>query len=79
MHDIEKRADIDHLMSVFYERAFADELIGHIFTDVARLDLVTHLPIIGDFWESLLFGTPAYTKHGRNPMLIHGELHSKYP
>jgi hemoglobin len=77
MADIETRADIDRLMHAFYARALDDDVIGYIFTDVARLDLEHHLPIIGDFWESLLFGTPAYSKHGRNPLLVHRELHEK--
>ena len=77
LRDVESRADIDRLMQVFYERALGDEVIGYIFTDVAKLDLEHHLPIIGDFWESVLFGTPAYQKHGRNPMVVHKDLHSK--
>jgi len=75
--DVESRSDIDRLMQVFYERALGDPVIGYIFTDVAKLDLEHHLPIIGDFWESLLFGTPAYQRHGRNPMLVHKDLHLK--
>jgi len=55
--DVETRADIDDLINRFYARAFKDETIGYIFTDVAKLDLERHLPIIGDFWETLLFGT----------------------
>ncbi|HEX6124368.1 MAG TPA: group III truncated hemoglobin [Pyrinomonadaceae bacterium] len=77
MADIETRADIDELMRVFYARALVDDVIGYIFTDVAKLDLEHHLPIIGDFWESLLFSTPAYSKNGRNPLLVHRELHEK--
>jgi hemoglobin len=75
--DIETRADIDQLMHVFYEQAMSDPVIGYIFTDVAHLDLEHHLPIIGDFWESLLLGTPAYAKHGRNPLQVHKELNAK--
>ena len=77
--DIENREDIDLLMRRFYAVAMADDLIGHIFTDVAKLDLEGHLPVIGDFWESLLFGTPVYARHGRSPMVVHGELYAKYP
>lgn len=77
LKDVESRADIDRLMEIFYQRALGDDVIGYIFTDVAKLDLEHHLPIIGDFWESLLFGTPAYQKHGRNPMLVHKDLHAK--
>ena len=75
--DLETRADIDDLMNRFYARALTDETIGHFFTTVVKLDLEHHLPIIGDFWESLLFGTKVYQKHGRNPLQVHGELNQK--
>jgi len=77
--DIGTRADIDDLMNHFYARAISDETIGYIFTDVAKLDLEHHLPIIGDFWETLLFGTGNYQKHGRNPLQVHAVLHQKSP
>lgn len=77
MKDIETREDIDILMEEFYKRAFADEKIGYIFTDVVKLDLEKHLPIIGDFWDSLLLGAKNYQKHGRNPLQIHGEINQK--
>ncbi len=79
MKDIETRADIDDLMNRFYARAMTDEIIGYIFTDVAKLDLEKHLPVIGDFWETLLFASGDYQKHGRNPLLVHGELNEKTP
>lgn len=78
-HDIEDRADIDLLMERFYEKAIKDETIGYIFTDVAKLDLKHHLPIIGDFWETLLFQSGNYQKHGRNPLQVHGEINKKSP
>jgi hemoglobin len=77
--DIENREDIDFLMREFYSEAMYDEMIGYIFTDVAKLDLDHHLPIIGDFWETMLFRTGNYSKHGRNPMQVHGELNEKEP
>jgi len=73
--DIENRGDIDRLMHVFYERALIDDVIGYIFTDVAHLDLESHLPIIGDFWETLLFRAGDYASHGRNPLEVHRQLH----
>ena len=77
--DIENRADIDQLMHEFYARAMSDDVIGYIFTDVAKLDLDHHLPIIGDFWETLLFRTGDYGRHGRNPLQVHGVLAEKSP
>ncbi|HMS08405.1 MAG TPA: group III truncated hemoglobin [Pyrinomonadaceae bacterium] len=79
LSDIKDRADIDLLMWHFYSRALADPVIGYIFTDVAKLDLEHHLPIIRDFWETLLFRTGNYARHGRTPLFVHGELHQKSP
>ena len=79
MTDISSRADIDVLMRDFYRRAMSDPLIGCLFTDVAQLDLEHHLPVIGDFWESTLFGTGVYARHRRNPLLIHAALDAKEP
>ena len=78
-HDIDTREDIDLLMREFYSEAMSDELIGYLFTDVAKLDLDVHLPIIGDFWESMLFQTGAYQKHGRNPLQVHAKLDAMEP
>jgi len=77
MKDIENREDIDALMQEFYKRALADDTIGFIFTDVMKLDLEHHLPVIGDFWESLLLGAGNYHRHGRNPMRVHQEINNK--
>ena len=77
--DIEDREDIDRLMRSFYSRAMTDRQIGYIFIDVARLDLESHLPLICDFWESILFQTGAYARHGRNPLQIHAALDEKTP
>ena len=52
--DIETRAAIDALMQTFYGKAMTDEVIGRFFTEVVPLDLEQHLPVIGDFWESVL-------------------------
>ena len=75
--DIESRADIDALMESFYGTAMSDPVIGHFFTEVVQLDLAHHLPVIGDFWESTLFGAGNYSRHRRNPLLIHAAMHQK--
>lgn len=60
----------------FYAQAVPDPVIGHLFTDVAQLDLEAHLPTITAFWEGVLFGTGPYTG---NPMAVHHALHAKHP
>ena len=77
--DLKDRTDIDRLMNAFYSKVLTDPVIGYIFTDVAKLDLDHHLPIIGDFWETLLFRTGDYSRHGRNPLAVHKELDAKTP
>ena len=77
--DIESRADIDQLMHHFYAKAMHDAEIGHFFTEAVRLDLEEHLPVIGDFWESMLLGSDVYRRRGRSPLLVHHQLHQKSP
>jgi hemoglobin len=74
--DIESRADLERLVRDFYTRAMADPVIGFIFTDVARLDLEAHVPVITDFWETILLGGRSYRGGAFRP---HAELHDKVP
>lgn len=72
--DIEDRSDIADLVETFYRRAFEDDLLGPIFTDVAHLDLDRHLPIMCDFWETVLFRAGLYQ---RNAFGVHVALNAK--
>jgi len=71
--DIETRADIDDLLTEFYKIVMFDGELEHHFVD---LDLRTHLPVIADFWEKVLFGNPVYFG---NPVAVHQILHSRSP
>jgi truncated hemoglobin YjbI len=70
--DIRDRDDIAQLIEAFYTRAFADPVLGPIFTDVAQMDLAAHMPIMCDFWETVLFQAG---KYGRNAFSVHLDLH----
>lgn len=74
--DIRTREDVRRLVRAFYALATTDEVIGPIFTDVARLDLDRHLPVMDDFWESLLLGARSY---GGGAMAKHLELNRRAP
>ena len=76
IRDLRDRADIRELVEAFYRRAFADPLIGPIFTDVASMDLDHHLPIMCDFWETVLFRAGLYR---RNALQLHLALNAAYP
>jgi hemoglobin len=72
--DISDRNDILELLRDFYGRAFRDELLGPVFVDVARMDLDAHLPVICDFWETVLFHAGSYR---RNALAPHQRLHAR--
>jgi hemoglobin len=71
MHDILTQADIAELIDAFYKKVVADDVIGYLFTDVVHLSWEEHIPIMNDFWGSMLLGAGTYR---RNPMLKHIEL-----
>ena len=72
--DIENRADLERLLEVFYRKVFKDDLISHFFTEVVPLNLETHIPVITDFWESVLLDGRGYRK---NVMEIHLNISEK--
>ncbi len=74
--DITDRKDIELLVDIFYERLLKDDSINYIFTDVAKIDIKTHIPVIADFWESILLNSNVYNN---NPMKIHLDLNNKTP
>lgn len=76
MKDIATRADLELLLSRFYERLLQNEEMRHIFIDVAQINMAEHLPTIVDFWEQLLFQTANYHK---NVMQLHLDLNAKTP
>ncbi|RYE23428.1 MAG: group III truncated hemoglobin [Sphingobacteriales bacterium] len=76
MKEIDDRADIQLLVESFYERVKRDELIGHIFNNAHNFSWDTHIPVMVNFWETILLDTGRY--HG-NPMLTHIELNKREP
>ncbi|MBX5438614.1 MAG: group III truncated hemoglobin [Thermoflavifilum sp.] len=73
---IATRADVEALVNLFYDRVKADEVLGPIFQDVARVNWNKHLPIMYDFWCSILLDEDVYH---RNAMIPHLELNKRYP
>ena len=76
IRDIDTRADCERLVRAFYGRALRDEVIGWLFTDVARLDLEAHVPRIASFWETVLLGVRTY---GGGAFAPHAALHARAP
>ena len=74
--DIESREDLLKLMKLCYDKLLQDPSINYLFLDVAKIDLEHHLPILVNFWDSVLFQSDTYRKNAMQP---HVNLHAKSP
>ena len=72
--DVENRDDVDDIVTRFYEAMLKDPIVGYIFTDVAKIDLTDHLPLIVDFWSDILFKEKQYSG---NVLAKHLQLNQK--
>ena len=63
--DILTRSEIKLLVDRFYEKVQADPLLAPVFSHV---DWPHHLPIMYNFWSSMLLGDQSYRG---NPFLKH--------
>jgi hemoglobin len=72
--DVETRHDLEALLADFYTKVFTDDLIAFFFIEVEPLNLETHLHVITDFWEAVIFGKHSYRK---NVMEVHQHINVK--
>lgn len=63
--DIANKQDLEIIVNHFYEKVKQDDLIAAMFEHV---NWDTHLPLMYDFWDNVLFYTGNYTG---NPMAKH--------
>ncbi len=68
--DIENREDLLLLVQQFYEKLLNDPSISYLFTDIVKIDLEEHLPVLVDFWDNVLFGSNTYHNNAMQPHLI---------
>ena len=66
--EIYSRREIKLLVDAFYEKVIADPLLGPVF---AHVNWPTHLPIMYNFWSSMLLGDRSYQG---NPFQRHVHL-----
>ncbi|RYG50595.1 MAG: group III truncated hemoglobin [Chitinophagaceae bacterium] len=74
--DIGTRGDIESFVIEFYERVKKNEEIGIIFNEIVNIDWGHHIPLITDFWETILLDNPVYRK---NAMEKHFEVNRLIP
>lgn len=73
---LDNRENIHALVTRFYGRVQQDDLLGDIFNNAAHFSWETHIPVMIDFWSSLLLGTMSYKG---NVMAKHLELNRSIP
>lgn len=74
MKDIENNDDLYLLVDAFYKKLLSDVSIAYIFTEVVKIKLEEHLPILVTFWSQSLFNTGGYFKNLTN---IHLDINEK--
>ncbi len=74
MKDIRNQDDLYLLVDEFYKKLLADPAISYIFTDVVKIKILEHLPILVTFWSQAILGTGGYTK---NLTQIHLDINAK--
>ncbi len=60
LSDITDEDSIKVLVDSFYHKVNADDLLSPIFNEVARVNWQEHLPLLYQFWSTLLFHTNTY-------------------
>jgi hemoglobin len=74
MPDIQTQDDLYLLVDEFYKKLLADEQISYIFTEVVKIKIEEHLPILVTFWSQGILGTGGYCK---NLTQIHLDINEK--
>lgn len=67
--DITTKEDIKIFVDAFYKNMSSNDLVGHVFIDVAKVDWSHHLPKMYDFWEMLLLDGSNYRGAPMQPHL----------
>ena len=74
--DLATRVDVHALLARFYGRVLADDLLAAPFTDVREKGLDAHLPVMCDFWETVLFRAGLYQGSALD---VHRHIHHDHP
>ena len=63
MNDIKTQEDLSVLVADFYKKLLSDNRISYIFTDIVKIKLEEHLPILVTFWSQVILGTGGYSNN----------------
>jgi hemoglobin len=58
--DISVRADVEALLRRFYSQVMTDDVLALPFAELRAKGLESHIPVMADFWETVLFRAGLY-------------------
>ncbi|MDP7736459.1 group III truncated hemoglobin [Mycobacterium paragordonae] len=74
--DLAARADIEALVRRFYGRVMVDDVLAEPFTELRTTGLDSHIPVMADFWETVLFRAGLYRG---SALHAHRHVHQRTP
>lgn len=74
--DLAARADIEALVRRFYGRVMVDDVLAEPFTELWTTGLNSHIPVMADFWETVLFRAGLYRG---SALHAHRHVHQRTP
>ena len=63
MKDIQTQQDLYLLVDQFYKKLLSDKSISYIFTDIVKIKIEEHFPILVTFWSQMIFENGGYTNN----------------
>jgi hemoglobin len=74
--DLTGHADVEALLRRFYGRVLVDDVLAEPFIGVRATGLDSHLPVMCDFWETVLFRAGRYRG---SALHAHRHVHHRTP
>lgn len=74
--DLTDRADVEKLLRRFYGAALHDEVLDAPFAGLRATGLDGHIPVMCDFWETVLFRAGLYQG---SALTVHRTLNQRTP
>ena len=74
--DLVDRADVEALLRRFYDRVLIDEVLTEPFAELRSEGLDAHIPVMCDFWETVLFRAGRYRG---SALTVHRVIHQRTP
>ena len=74
--DLTGRADVEALLRRFYDQVMTDDALVEPFTELRIKGLDSHIPVMADFWETVLFRAGLYRG---SALRAHRHIHQRTP